>query len=265
MNTQLYYFSGTGNSLAVAKTLANQLGECELIPIARVWQQDRIVTDAKRVGIVFPLYYVGLPKLVLEFVQKADFSSSTYTFAVITRGAPYVGGAIHHLKQLLAPKHQTLQAGWYVNMLSNYIPWFDLPAEEKQQAVHKKAVARVTAIATQIRKQANVYEREPLFWLRPIRNNPYQKTANQRDRSFRVENACNSCGICQKVCPVGNITLAAGGQPQWQHRCQECLACIHHCPQQAIQIGDKTASKRRYRHPDVMLKELMAQRKELSR
>jgi len=261
MKTQLYYFSGTGNSLAVAKTLANQLGECELVPITQVWQQNRIVTNAERVGIIFPLYYLGLPKLVLEFVQKADFSASTYTFAVMTRGVAYVGGAIHHIKQLLAAKQQTLHAGWYVNMLSNYIPWFDLPVEETQQVVLRKATAQVEAIAAQIQKQAHVYEREPLFWLRPIRNNPYLKAANQKDRAFRVESNCNSCGICQKVCPVGNIALAAGQLPEWQHRCQECLACIHNCPQQAIQIGNKTGSKRRYRHPDVSVKELMAQQK----
>lgn len=259
MQTTLYYFSGTGNSLAVAKELAEKLGNCQLTPIAQVWQQDRIVVETERTGLVFPLYYVGLPKLVLEFVQKADFSASQYTFAVITRGVAYAGGAIHHLKQLLVARSKALQSGWYVNMPTNYIPWFNVPAETEQRSVLQKASQKVATIAVEVQRGVRRYEREPLFWVRPIRNNPYLKTANNKDRQFRVEQTCNSCGICQKVCPVNNIALAAGEQPQWQHRCQECLACIHQCPQRAIQIGDKTGNKQRYRHPAVTLKELMAQ------
>jgi epoxyqueuosine reductase QueG len=57
---------------------------------------------------------------------------------------------------------------------------------------------------------------------------------------------------------VSNVVLVAGKQPQWQHHCQECFACLHHYPQQAIQIGNKTGRKQRYQHPNVTLKELMA-------
>jgi Fe-S-cluster-containing hydrogenase component 2 len=257
MNTTIYYFTGTGNSLAVAKELAQKIGNCQLTPIAQVWQQDRIVAETERIGLVFPLYYVGLPKLVLEFVQKADFSASKYTFTVITCGAPY-GGVIHHLKQVLSAKSQTLHAGWYVKMPDNYIVWFNVPSKQRQHSILQKASERVSNIADQIERGTNVYQREPFFWLRPVRNTPYLKTANQKDRQFRVEETCNFCGICQKVCPVSNIVLVAGKQPQWQHHCQECFACLHHCPQQAIQIGKKTGRKQRYRHPNVTLKELMA-------
>jgi formate hydrogenlyase subunit 6/NADH:ubiquinone oxidoreductase subunit I len=263
MHTTIYYFSGTGNSLAVAKELAEKLGNCQLTPIAQVWQQDRIVADAERVGLVFPLYYLGLPKLVLEFVQKADFSASQYTFAVMTRGAPFMGGALHHLKQLLSSKSQQLQAGWYVDMPSNYIPWFTLPAEEAQRIMFQKASQKVLNLVEQVQRGAHVYERELLFWLRPFRNNPYLKAANHKDRHFQVENNCNSCGICQKVCPVKNITLTAGSQPEWQHHCQECLACLHACPQRAIQFGKNTHKRGRYRHPAVTLKELMAQQRSI--
>ena len=36
MNTTIYYFSGTGNSYAVAKGLAEQLGDTKLIAINNV-------------------------------------------------------------------------------------------------------------------------------------------------------------------------------------------------------------------------------------
>jgi ferredoxin len=170
-----------------------------------------------------------------------------------------MGGAIHHLKQVLSTKSQILQAGWYVNMPENYILWFNVPAEEKQRNILQKASKKVVNIADKVQRGERVYEREPFFWLRPIWNNPYLKAANQKDCHFRVEENCNSCGICQKVCPVGNIVLTSGSQPQWQHRCQECLACLHFCPQNAIDYGTRTISKIRYHHPDVTVRDMMMQ------
>ncbi|HIH26887.1 MAG TPA: 4Fe-4S ferredoxin, partial [Methanoregulaceae archaeon] len=34
MKTRVYYFTGTGNSLAVAGGLCRRLGDCELVPVA---------------------------------------------------------------------------------------------------------------------------------------------------------------------------------------------------------------------------------------
>jgi flavodoxin len=58
MKTIIYYFTGTGNSLIVARKIAAVLGDCELIPFAsqRTTRAD-IVPHAERVGIVCPVYF----------------------------------------------------------------------------------------------------------------------------------------------------------------------------------------------------------------
>ena len=71
MKTTIYYFSGTGNSLKIARDIAEKLEECELIPIAKVWQQDQLASTSKNVGFIFPLYYFGLPKIVYDFIMNA--------------------------------------------------------------------------------------------------------------------------------------------------------------------------------------------------
>jgi ferredoxin len=70
------------------------------------------------------------------------------------------------------------------------------------------------------------------------------------DSGFNVNNHCISCGICRDVCPAKNITLEAG-QPVFHHQCESCLACIQHCPKQALNYKNKTQSRRRYIHPQV--------------
>ena len=66
---------------------------------------------------------------------------------------------------------------------------------------------------------------------------------------FRVDPSCTHCGICAKVCPVGNIVMK-DGRPTWSDKCEQCMACLQWCPVEAIQFGRRTAGRRRYRHPE---------------
>ena len=52
MKTTIYYFSGTGNSLKIARDIAEKLEECELVPIAKVWQQDQLASTSEKVGFI---------------------------------------------------------------------------------------------------------------------------------------------------------------------------------------------------------------------
>ena len=65
------------------------------------------------------------------------------------------------------------------------------------------------------------------------------------DKKFRVTNECISCGQCEELCPLGNITLEEG-QPHWHGNCTNCMACYHHCPQNAIHFGKATLGKGQY-------------------
>ncbi|MBY8992647.1 MAG: EFR1 family ferrodoxin [Candidatus Lokiarchaeota archaeon] len=67
----------------------------------------------------------------------------------------------------------------------------------------------------------------------------FQAEVSILDKSFHVDDNCTSCGVCERVCPVKNIVLI-DGVPQWQHKCQHCLARINFCPEKSIQFGDKT-------------------------
>jgi flavodoxin/ferredoxin len=53
--------------------------------------------------------------------------------------------------------------------------------------------------------------------------------------SFKAdERLCDSCGVCTKVCPQGNITLDEGGHPRWGKNCIACFYCELKCPEGAI-------------------------------
>jgi len=56
---EIYYFSGTGNSLVVARDIAEKMNG-NLISIPSVMDKESITTDADVIGIVFPVYYLGI-------------------------------------------------------------------------------------------------------------------------------------------------------------------------------------------------------------
>ena len=79
----------------------------------------------------------------------------------------------------------------------------------------------------------------------------------EMDKSFYTDEKCNSCGVCEKICPALNIRMKEG-RPCWLHHCEQCLACIQWCPRESIQYGKKTPRYSRYHHPEVTLKDMLA-------
>ena len=74
------------------------------------------------------------------------------------------------------------------------------------------------------------------------------------DCQFAVT-GCIGCGLCTKICPRQNIHLTKG-KPSFSDNCELCLACVHACPQSAINYRH-SVGKKRYRHPKISTSELI--------
>ncbi|MCC8155352.1 MAG: EFR1 family ferrodoxin [Tannerellaceae bacterium] len=68
--------------------------------------------------------------------------------------------------------------------------------------------------------------------------------------SFYATDACTSCGLCRKICPTNTIHMEKG-KPAWNDTCIQCVACIHRCPERAIEYGKVSLHKGRYYHPAI--------------
>ena len=258
MKTDLFFYTGTGNSLWTARMLAKELGEAEIIPISRT-SGDSIVSGAEAIGIIFPVHMWGLPRRVIAFVDALEKNGSRYHFAVAVN-AGQVAATLIQLKKRMQARGLSLSAGFGLAMPSNYIPWGGPGPEEAQirriDAARNK-IGRIAAAAAAREKRP--VEKGPL-WQNIIFTGlnrlafPHVPTM---DRSFWVDEKCDGCGICKAVCPSGNIDLP-GERPVWLHHCEQCLACIQWCPQEAIQFGKKTPRYKRYHHPEVTLKDMLA-------
>jgi ferredoxin len=258
VKTIIYYFTGTGNSLAVAQKIAAALGDCELVSVASQKETPGdIAPAADRVGIVCPVYFSGLPLMVEKFADRLDLSRTRYAFGVVTFGGSGSAQTLRQLDTLLRKHGRGLDAGYSVKMPGNYIFLYGSPAGKKQVDLLAAADSQIAEMLPAIEhcEHRDLHGSVVGWLLHAVAYPWFVSHAHSEDRKFSVSDACTSCGTCTQVCPAGNIALVQG-RPVWQHRCEVCCACIHLCPAQAIQAGNKTPGRQRYRNPSVSISDL---------
>lgn len=252
--TVLYTFSATGNSLAAAQELGALLEDSMMVSIVGANGQEG---GEKRqiIGVVTPVYHFGLPRLVAEFLNNTlAFSEQAYYFLVLTCGG-MAGAAGVQAARILAQRQIPLSLCASVRMVDNYVPYYRIPSEERQEDILISADEKLRQIAARIAGQ----ERLPARAILPDVQMRFHRRAIQRyadaDRLFAVSNRCTRCGLCEQICPVDNIRIGERGL-EFLHHCEQCLACLHWCPLSAIDIGHKSAQKGRYHHPRIRLADI---------
>lgn len=254
MRNRIYFFTGTGNSLKVAKDIAESLTECEIVAIYKDVEID-IPTGYERIGFVFPVYYFGLPDMVADFIRRAKLSkeNAAYYFAVSTPGG-LSGKPIVQLDRLLSEKGLHLDYGTKIRMNANYIVSYGsiglyyVTAMKAYDKHIKKIISNIKNMdSNNIEKYSERYENIYLNSIKKVHN---------MDEGYNTSDSCISCGICAKVCPAGNIKMS-NGRPVFHHRCECCMACIQHCPQKALNYLDKTQKRKRYTHPNIKSTEII--------
>ena len=215
---------------------------------------------AEAVGIIFPVHIWGLPSRVIRFVKHLKVKPGTFLFAVAVN-ADQPAATLLQLQRLMATRKLLLSLGFSIALPSNYIPWGGPGPMDAQQKRFKEAQERVKTIAGPVlRRERKKVERGPL-WQNILFSLFYKlsfRQVPQMDKKFWADDKCNSCGICSKVCPAANIEMIKG-RPAWLHCCEQCLACLQWCPQEAIQYGEKTVRYQRYHHPEIILKDMLKQ------
>ncbi len=262
MKTAIFFYTGTGNSLWSARYLAQQLGETDLFPMALSKELEEILIDEVygRLGLVFPVHIWGLPHPVLHFIHRLSPIQNKYLFACAVN-AGQVANTLVQLRKVMARRALRLDSGFSVVLPSNYLPWGEaVSAGPKRDRVFAAARAKLQEASQVIRTQTpRPVEKGPL-WQNILFSGIYRMSLAQvpkMDKDFWADEKCNGCKICAQICPARNVVLR-GGRPVWRHRCEQCLACMQWCPQQSIQFGKKTPQYKRYHHPEVALKDMLA-------
>lgn len=260
MSTTLYYFTGTGNTLAFTRQLHRRFGEGQIVSIPQAMSEAN--EPASTIGIVTPIYMHNMPHIVERFLEaKATlFSGAGYVFLVFTGGGE-LGRGLQKARRLFARRGITLSAVFNVALPSNYAP-YGYPETTQQNRLFAASEHAADRIVETVRSGASHFDDTGSgFFATHVFPGPLYQTAyrfiTKMDGRFVVEDHCTRCGVCAQVCPVENISLL-DGRPEWNHRCEQCYACLQWCPVEAIQYGKRTRGVPRYRNPGTTVQEIIA-------
>ncbi len=261
----IFYFTGTGNSLYIARQLAGE--NAELLSIPQMMKRGKYEFEADEIGIVYPIYGHMPPYMVRQFIQKAKLKAG-YKFAILTYGARKCD-AVEIWDRISRKANNAFD---YINtiiMVDNWLPNFDM---NEQLKIDKHIPENLQKITADINSRQH--------WHEPVTEEERQQHQGFMQRSgldpevgflmksekfFTVTDACIDCGICTYVCPRGNYELTSRGV-KTSGDCEFCFACIQNCPQKAIQFikqedgsfpdGTEKNPNARYRNEHISLVDL---------
>ena len=263
MPTRIFYFTGSGNALSIARSIAAGLGNTEVLAIAS-HPDGYSAGDEERIGLVFPVYAWGPPRMVTEFVQGLRARPEQYVFAVATCGGT-AGKSNRILRQRLRANGADLDAGFVVRgevfaplpgmgepFIMKLVQW--LARNDMAQDVKMRLPEIIDTVAN---KRPHALEKtNPMVdAITSALHGPILRMFRTSDKNFAAGAACTSCGVCARICPRENVVLA-DGKPVWHHNCEACYACLHWCPEQAITFCGQPPVEPRH-HPDVSLADML--------
>lgn len=242
-----FYFSATGNCLAVAKKIGG-----ELISIPKALQRGQKEFSDDVIGIVFPCYCLIAPKIVCEFIENVSLHAD-YIFAVMTYGNFSCDG-VHWFSKFCAKHGIHINYGQELLMVDNYLPMFDM---KQQKAMDKNTEEYLGYIVSDIRRRREFVNRKNVIFRGISSFMPmiYNKMIADGYKKFSVNDSCNSCGMCAKVCPRNNVTV--DDKPVFGSNCEFCLGCINLCPTQAIKLKGEKNPNERFKNDAVTLNEII--------
>lgn len=273
---ELYWFSGTGNSLLAARRVAATLRgggvTVGLQPLEKTAPATVPTGGDVTLGLAFPVAAFSTYALVWRFIEALPPGNGTPVFMLATMGG-FSGLLVGPLKQLLQRKGYQPLAACELRMPSNFLAGAK-PVEKCRKRLERGLRSADTFAQELLAGRARWRRFSPVpyalthwFWTHAARS--FAKGGRQ----FHADPArCTRCGLCARLCPSGTITLpsatppatgcpvpefdirqASGGisaaVPVWGDNCSQCQRCIAFCPVRAIS-GGRGASGR-YRAMDA--------------
>ena len=245
----VFYFTGTGNCLYVAKTIGGQL-----YSIPQLMKNKQFDFEDDIIGLVFPVYGWSIPKIVNQFINNIKIKAN-YTFVIGTYGM-IAGSCIYNFVKHLKTKNIEIDYADSIKMVDNYLPNFEMKNQIK--TLGKKNVnEKLNILVNNINNRKNhipysgIGER---FLTRIIKLMLSNILDGKSAQNYIVNENCNKCGICIKLCPTGNIDIK--DKVVFNSFCEVCYACVQNCPQNSIHLKNEKSSVR-FRNENITLNEII--------
>ncbi len=229
-----YWFSGTGNTLLVAREMRKYFMEQGLeVNLHRLEKSNPASIDPTHtIGLAFPVAVFSTYPFVWRFVEGLPQVRGTEVFMVATM-AGHSGGLRGPMKKVLRAKGFKCLGAAQIKMPSNLLT---VPkTEEIKQKIIAKGLKHARRYAHDLFYGVSSWTDIPVLsdaiGIMARSDKPWKSM--QKSMALKVDTSrCINCGLCYKLCPADNIRMYEF--PEFQDHCEICLRCINVCPVHAI-------------------------------
>ena len=231
----LYYFTGTGNTLQAAreiqKTFLERGRQCSLRRIEKTAPAK--VDPSRTLGLGFPIAGFTTYPLVWEFVNKLPRSQGATAFAFATMGG-MAFAAMGPLRRILLARGYKPVGATQISMPSNL--WYKKYDPAKTQKRTDKGLAHARRFANAFVDGKASWRTFPLLWrgLHPMLTSK-RMWSSAPDYVKLSRDKCTKCALCVEMCPAGAIEL--NQEVVLNGKCQWCMRCVSYCPEKALYYG----------------------------
>jgi ferredoxin len=250
---RIFYFTSTGNSLAVAKRAGGK--KALLVSIPQIIDEPAGEYTDDVIGVIFPIYGFYCPKMVRRFFAEKKLTAD-YIFAIGTYGN-IPGACMRNVQRYAAEHGNHLDYAESLLMFDNYLPVFEARHESEVRMPKKNTeqnLVRIIADISERKKRDDVPGIGARVMTAIIQAGEKAVINGKQAQNYIVDRKCVKCGVCARICPSGNISVT--DKVTFGDRCEWCLGCVHNCPSNAIHLKNEKSGER-WRNPDVTLAELI--------
>ncbi len=234
-----YVFSGTGNTLKVAKECAEKCEEagaettvCRLIK-GKTYPS---ISDFDTAVVSYPVYGFNAPKPVLEFMKTLPDLKGKKVYFLMTSGEPLKLNNAAAARPWATVRKKGGEPSGSFRFVMPYNIIFR-HSDKMAALMWQTALERLPAVASIIANGEKSGLGAGLGKRFVSRIVSIEHPAFPLiGRGFKVTKDCVGCGKCATLCPQVNIKMA-GGRPKFGKECAGCMACSFSCPVDAVRTG----------------------------
>lgn len=241
----IFFFSGTGNTWWVGECLAQALNQrgmtAEVVSIEQITSgvAAEIIREADVLGLGYPVYGSDAPNIMKDFIEALPNRTQMLpTMIYVTQlgwsgnGASFMrsklkkkGYDVRWAVEFKMPNNISLDLGKLVNELfSIFKPDLQATAAKAGKLAECIVIGKKWIEGGIPILNMGWTQRIPFRWATPwITTHTWSVD----------EDKCSACGKCERICPVGNISMVEG-LPEWHDHCSKCVRCFNYCPELAI-------------------------------
>ena len=250
-NLKIFYFTGTGNALAVSNWISESFAEndisSEIIKITPALKiEANSISENTLVGFCYPTHGFNAPPVVIDFLLRFP-KQKTNVFLLNTRAGmklsklftPGMSGLAQLLPALILKiKGYKIVALQPMDLPSNWIsihPGLRQKVIESIFARCRRITKKFTAKLVSGKKVYKGLLSLPIdILISPVSVAYYFFGRFALAKTFIAGNQCDGCRICERQCPVHAIKME-NGRPFWTRKCESCMHCMNVCPKKTIQ------------------------------